>query len=242
MSQVETNPVVNPTVTVTNPNQIMQVKPTVQITNFSFEGTPMVRTQRPPFSLDQMDWLTLAEKNKYIASFTWNISSTGIIYTLELTPAVIRSLIPTGFTQNTFFDYDTVMFSIKSSANAFYQGYALVCFDPAPDPLYNENILGNARTIKDFWQYQNVKLSPKTSGEINFTIPLIYLLDKFKNPHGSLNQAALDAYMNGYSLGRILVYVMAPLATTSAITTQRYTISGQVLDLSTSGTIVTGLT
>lgn len=241
MSQVETNPVVSPTITVNNPNQIMQVKPAVQITNFSFEGIPMVRTQRPPFTLDQMDWIKLAEKNKYIATFTWNLVNTGNIYVLELTPAFIRTLIPTGFTQNTFFDYDTVMFSIKSSANAFYQGYSLVCYDPAPFPTYNEDILGRQRTPNDYWQYQNVKLSPKTSGEINFTIPLIYLLDKFKNNHNQPDQASLDNYMGGYSLGRIIVHVLAPLATTSAITSQKYTISGQVLDLRTSGTIVSAL-
>jgi len=235
MSQVETNPVLNPTTLVTNPNQIMQVKPAVQITNFSFEGSPMVRIQRPSFSLDQMSWLTLANKNKYIDTFTWNVSDSGTIYTLELTPNFINTLIPTGKTQNTFFDYDTVLFSIKSTANAFYQGYALICFDPAPTSNYNSTVFGKTRTQADYWQYQNVKLSPKTTGEINFTIPLIYLLDKFRNVHAALNQGQLEDYMTSYSLGRIIVQVYAPLATNSSITNQRYTISGQVMDLATSG-------
>lgn len=242
MSQVETNPIVNPTITVSNPNQIMQVKPAVQITNFLFEDASMVRQQRSPFSLDQMDWLSLANKNKFIAPIPWAVAATGDIYTLELTPNFISTLIPTGKTQNTFFDYDTVLFSLKSTANAFYQGYALVCFDPSPTPDFYGSVLGFTKSNIDYWQLQNVKLSPKTSGEINFTIPLNYLLDKFKNNHGVTDQAALDAYMGTYSLGRIIIRVLAPLATTSPNTTLVYTLSGQVVDLRTSGTIVVAST
>jgi len=44
--------------------------------------------------------------------------------------------------------------------------------------------------------------------------------------------------MDEYSLGRIIVVPIVPLSTTSEITTLRYTVSAQVVNLSTIGTIV----
>lgn len=241
MSELETNPLNNTTIQVENPNQIMVVKPTVQITNFSYDGSDRISVPRP-FSLNQLDWIQIAAKNKYFDSFDWNVGDVGIIRRITITPQFIRTnLIPLGTNFNTWFDYKNVLMSIKSAANPYYAGLLMVSFlsswNVDPTNVKSAKVL----SIRDLFQVPHVFISPKTSGEVNFLVPLNYPFEAFRNkPQGfGSAQTELELFMDNYVFGHIIISVLSPLATTSSKMKLTYTFSGQVLDLSTSGAIFT---
>jgi hypothetical protein len=239
MSQTETNPLNNPTIRVKNPTQVMDVLPTAQSTNFLMDDSVYLRMRENPITIEQLDWVKLARKNKFFANLDWATSSAGMIYTLLFTPTVVNSLIPVGLDINTFINYDNLLLSLKNANNPFYAGLLLVAFDNAPTTTYYTDIFGITLNARDMWQFSHIYVSPKTDGESNMLIPINYPFAYFKNPRASLpvadRQRALNDWVTDYGFGCLRIFVLSPLVTTSTILTQSITISGQVLDLSTGG-------
>lgn len=237
MSQLETNPLNTPTQLVVNPNQVMAVNPTANVTNFQWEDQLMIRYNKAQQQIQQLDWVKLANKNKFFDSFTWTIGATGNIWTKEITPRELLKLIPVGKNNNSFVDFNAVLFSLKNANNPFYAGYAVLYFDPAPTPDYYQNMIqGFTKTLANIWQFQTVPLSPKTADEVNFTIPLIYPFEKMRTHRfGSTEPYPITDYLLDYPLGRLAVDVFSPLASTSPIVDLEYTLSAQILDLEITG-------
>jgi hypothetical protein len=239
MSQTETNPLNNPTIRVKNPTQIMDILPTAQSTNFLMDDSVYLRMRENPITIEQLDWVKLAKKNKYLANLNWATSSTGTIYTQLITPSFVNTLIPVGLDINTFINYDSLLLSLKNANNPFYAGLLLVTFDNAPSSTYYGDIFGITLNARDMWQFSHIYISPKTDGESNILIPINYPFAYFKNPRTGLppndTQLALNNWLTNYGFGCLRVFVLSPLVTTSTILTQSVTISGQVLDLSTGG-------
>jgi len=239
MSQTETNPLNNPTIRVRNPTQIMDVLPTAQSTNFLMDDSNYMRLGENPITIEQLDWVKLAKKNKYLANLNWSTSSTGMIYTQLITPSFVNNLIPVGLDINTFINYDNLLLSLKNANNPFYAGLGLLAFDNAPSTTYYSDIFGITLNARDMWQFSHIFISPKTDGESNMLIPINYPFAYFKNPRVGLaptdKQLALNDWLTNYGFGCLRFFVLAPLVTTSTILTQSITISGQVLDLTTGG-------
>ena len=239
MSQTETNPLNNPTIRVKNPTQVMDILPTAQSTNFLMDDSVYLRMGENPITIQQLDWVKLAQKNKYIFNVNWTTTSTGIISTTLITPQYLNSLIPVGLDFNTYINYDNVLFSVKNANNPFYAGLILLAFDNAPTISYYSDIFGLTLNARDIWQLSHVYISPKTDGETNVMIPINYPFAYMKNPRSGLSpndrEFALNSYLSNYGFGVLRFFVLSQLDTTSPVLNQNLTVSGQVLDLSTGG-------
>lgn len=236
MSQIETNPLLNPTHTVQLPMQNMQVKPTAQYTDFRNDPSFYVRNPSTTFSDEQMSFLKFSSKNKYLATATWPLSTVGQWYTLKLDFETIKQLIPVGLSFQSFMNLNRVMFSIKPTSNAYFQGYTKVFFLPTPINYYNVLFgIASPLPLERLWQLESVNISPKTSDEINFEVPVNFPLEFFKVLSDPVNQD-LSTYTSNYEWGNLIFYAISPLNTTSSLTNLKFTISAQILDLSTAGT------
>jgi len=236
MSQIETNPLLNPTHTVQLPMQALEVKPTTQSTNFRVDPSTFVRDSSTTFSDEQMSWLKFASKNKFIATATWPLTTIGPWYTQSLNFNLIKTLIPVGLNFQTFFNLNTLLISIKPTSNAFFQGYSKIFFVPTSTTYYSDlfdiSVIGS---LERLWQLESVNISPKTSDEINIEIPINFPLNFFKVIDDPVN-TNMDSYMSNYSFGHLIFYAVSPLATTSSLTNLKFNISAQVTDLASAGT------
>jgi len=236
MSQIETNPLLNPTHIVQLPMQTMEVKPTTQSTNFRVDPSSFVRSPLTNFSDEQMSWLKFASKNKFVATATWPISTIGSWYTLPLDFNLVKQLIPIGLSFQTFFNMNTLLISVKPTSNAFFQGYSKIFFVPTSTTYYADLFDFPAiLPLERLWQLESVNISPKTSDEINLEIPINFPLEFFKVINDPIN-SVMDSYMSSYSWGHLLFYAVSPLNTTSTLTNLKFNISAQVPDLASAGT------
>lgn len=229
MSQIETNPLVNPTIVQTNPNQLISTLPAVQVSDFS-DYNPLSR-HVSSFSIPQTNWIAIAETEKYYDNFTWTTTSTGSLKILEFTWANLQKLMPIGLDVNSYVNLDTILVTIKKTDNPFYQGSLVIAYDPTPTDNYYETFHNFSLSMNHIWQFQKVFLSPKTSGDIILKIPLNFPFEFLK--HGSVS--ALETYLRNYSFGRIRMYVMDPLATMSPVTSLKFSVRAQLCNASTSG-------
>jgi len=240
MSQLETTPELNPTRIESHPTQEMLVKEPMIVVDFRTTPSESIRHESSAFSIEQLDWVKIASKNKYIETFTWTVGSTVPWMEKEFTIADILPLIPIGLKYNSYANFNTVLISIKPTNNAYFAGLSALCWDNAPSLNYYDKYNINLTNARKF-QFQKIMISPKDSGEINFLIPLNFPFEFIKivqtgttYPYlGRLN--AMAAYMNRYVLGRVRTAVLSVLATTSTLTSLQFTMSGQVLDLQTAG-------
>jgi len=237
MSQLETNPLDNPTVRVELPTQIMQVKPAVQTTDFQFLGSPLLRQPSSNFSMQQLDWIQIAKKNKLIDTYTWNISSSDPWLTLHIDFAFIRKIIPIGLSFNAYANLTHLLISLKPTNNPFFRGLSILTFIPHPVFNYHNKLFGYPLTnhLPHLSQFQRVVISPKTSGEINMLIPLNFPFNFWKTELGSASNNRVANYMLTYQFGSLFTGVYSTLETTGTLTSLDYTLSAQVLDLSTAG-------
>lgn len=238
MSQPKTAPESNPTMIVSNPTQMLQVIPQVQVTNFQFDSVQDILEQKS-FSIEQLDWVKIAKKNKTIGNFLWVTSSTIAPYNLNVNMNFVRSLIPIGKSFNNFGKYTKLLITIKPTSNSLYQGLLGFFFDPSPTSTYLQDYFGmDLSDIRIAHQFQKVWISPENTNEINMLIPINYPFEFFKllsagttTSHGR----ALYDYTNNYSFGTLKTIVYSPLATTSTNNTLRFNVSAQILDLQTAG-------
>jgi len=251
MSQLETNPLTNPTILETHPTQQMLVKPPAQIMDLRSTSLFFVRNQTTQFTMEQLDWIKLAMKNKYISTFIWHVSSGNSWFEKEFTIADLIPLIPIGLKFTSFKNFNTVLFSIKPTSNAFFAGLTMLCWDPAPTPSYYADIWNIDLTLTPDmgthrkFQFNKMMISPKTADEFQFIIGINSPFNFFKTKHvstgGNPILPRLDLladYHDRYPLGRIRSGVLSQLNTTSPLTSLSFSLSGQILDLATAGLFI----
>jgi hypothetical protein len=231
MSQVETSPVLNNT-TVTNiNNQSIDTLPASII--YGFGTISPLYNEMSSFTIPTSDWVQIAKMEKFFDSLTWSSTSTGIIKTIEINFSTLKKLVPAGQDLNTFLKYGSLMFSIKKTDNAYFQGQLMVAFDPSPDPDYFRYIFNkdDSPTLKHIWQLQHFMIQPKTSGDVNFTVPLNYVLNYVLLQ----KDAIMYTQTQDYNLGRILFQVVAPLESKNEVTSLTYPIRASMINLDFGG-------
>jgi len=242
MSQLETTPELNPTHLESHPTQQMLVKEPMIFIDLRSAPPQSLRGENSSFSVEQMDWVKIAQKNKYMHTYSWPVGSTVPWLEKEFRIEDILPLIPVGLKFNSYANFNAVLISIKPTNNAYFQGLTALCWDNAPSIQYYDNYLINvaASNARKF-QFSKIMISPKDSGEINFLIPINFPFEFIKlfnpsllSPSGPRN-IAMARYFYRYSLGRLRTAVLSQLATTSTLTQLTFTMSGQVLDLHTAG-------
>lgn len=234
MSQIETNPLNNPTIHISNPTQEMEVKPaTISDTTTDM---PMLR-DIVPFSVQNLNFADIAMKNKFLYSFDWSVGQVGTISEVAFTWEYLKILAPVSRDKFNFSNFTALLISIKPTANAFYQGLSMVHFDPAPDSDYYNVIFGITKTTQSLLQLKNFPVSPKTSDEINLVIPINFPFKFFYNDPSNA-ASAFNTYLSDYVFGYLRFYNVSPLATTSPNLKLTYTVSGQLLDLTNAATFI----
>lgn len=235
MSQLETNPLNNPTISETHVNQKMQVKPAAQVSNLLFG--PQTRGLQD-FTIPQLDLTNIADKNKYIGTFSWPISSNASWVNVQFNWNFIKTLAPIGLSWNSFSNFSHILISIKPTSNAFFKGLTILAWDPVPSTNYYTSVYSMPYGTVGAFQQQKVNISPKTSDEINMLIPVNYPFNMFKNNIGPTSDTFVYTYLNTYTFGFLRAHVVSTLETTSALTSLTYTMSGQLLDYRTAGTLI----
>uniref|UniRef100_A0AAU8JNT8 Structural protein 1 n=1 Tax=Chipolycivirus sp. TaxID=2809300 RepID=A0AAU8JNT8_9VIRU len=229
MSQTETNPLFNPTMKVTHPKQQQQVMiPRTIDFGIGIEA----QTSTLNLNCNQMDWIKVSQKNKFIKSVVWNIDQVTPWFTQEINMSLILSLSQIGRDFQAYFSFDRVMISIQPTHQAFFQGNTKIAYDPSPDPNYYSVILGQGMTDAAFYQFQTVDFSPKSTQVYNFLCPMLTPFAFLAISGGGIN-VRTENYLNGYSMGRLVSYIYSPLTTNGANTSIQYNVSGQVLGLKT---------
>lgn len=238
MSQIATAPETNPTEVVNSFHQVLNVKPSVEIIDFGADDMSDMPI-RNSFVMSQPDWVKLASKNKYIEKFTWNLTDTGIIWSKDWTYDTLAPLIPSGIIENSYVKFSKVLISIKPTNNAFLKGMTYISCYNGP-PLYS-SVTGTAVTTDNrvFYQLKHAPLSPQSSNEINFMLPINYPFEMFKTPILTVSTTnysdKLAQYTRSYPLCSTYARVFDQLSTTSAVTSLDFTVSGQILDLELNG-------
>lgn len=240
MSQLNTAPLINPTVPETHPNQQMLVKEPAIIRNFSID--PFKESQdNNYFSIPQMDWVKFSQKNKVVNIFNWTPVSPANLYRLTVDFSFVDSLIPVGKDFNSFYNFNSVTFSIKPTSNAFVQGLACLTWIPAP----TAGASGDFREVWGYDYYTTTKLwqiprkffiSPNNTDEYNFTVPVTLPFNFFKwGGELSSVSGALQEYLREYTFGTVSIDVVVPFSTKTDITNIPFVVSAQLTDLQTSG-------
>jgi len=238
MSSNQSDPINNPTQIVTLPKQIMSVKPAARIMDYMH----LAINQSVAFNTNQMDWIAIAKKNKFVKELIWTVGSTSDWIYQELTPNMILQYAQIAKNYQLFFNCNAILVTIQPTNNTFMQGMTKVAFDPAP-PNYYRIALGNPTAdipVHAFQQFETFEISPKTSDTYNMVIPINipfpYITTNYEGG-GVLESEIMRIfdYIADYPLGVIRSKVFAPLETKSPITELRFNMSLQLLDLRTDG-------
>jgi hypothetical protein len=192
--------------------------------------------------MNQLDWVKLAQKNKYLGTYRWTTTSNAEWMNFVLSLSTVERLIPIGKDFNSFMNFSHLMFSLKPTTNAMMAGLTKIFFDNSPrDDFLNLTYgidFSNNTNLHRIYQYPGeAYISPNNSNEINFLIPLNFPFLKFK--WGAVvagnSDAAMSRYHREYVFGILKTAVISQLVTKTSLTEITYTLSGQFLDLSTSG-------
>jgi len=229
MSQIETNPLFNPTTTIKKPKQQQEIKIPFQ-TDFGIG----IEAQSNSLNLNcnQMDWIKVSAKNKFIKTVTWTIDVSTPWFTQEINVPLILTLAQIGREYQTYFSFDRVKISIQPTHQAFFQGNTKIAFDPAPGPDYYTVILGGSYTQSAFYQLQTVDFSPKTVQVYEFLCPMLAPF-AFLSTTGNGINAETENYLNSYNMGRLVSNVFSTLTTKGTNTSIQYNVSGELLGLRT---------
>lgn len=232
MSQTETNPNFNPTTTVTLPKQQQQImEPKV------IDFTQQMHGQDNNLKLNcqQIDWIKLASKNKFIDKAVWNIDDDNSWYRKEIDPGFLKSLMQIGRDYQTFYSFDKVMISLQPTHQAFFQGNTKFAFDPSPSPSYYSDVLGYTLTLESFYQFQTVDFSPKSTQSYNFLFPMNMPFAFLQLPSDAQFNGNTETYLDNYNMGRLRSAVFSTLTTKGTATSISYHVSGQIINLKTEG-------
>jgi hypothetical protein len=241
MSQVETNPLLNPTITETKPTQILQTLPSGTVTDFKRDDKSLIRTQGKIFSSPQLDWVKLAQKNKWIFTYRWPVNDSSIWMNYHVRIRDILNAVPIGTSFNAFGNFNTIKFSIKPTNNAYFKGCSILYWLPAPNSAFFSTFYSIANgNLSKLWQLPHALISPKTSEQIDIYIPFNYPFEFFRTQQlGNTLQSVLSTYQLDYTLGFIRARPIVNLETTGTLTGLDFNVSIEVLDFETAGTNVT---
>lgn len=239
MSLLSTAPETNPTILETHPTQVMRVKPSVEIIDFTFDDISTV-VDTKTFQIEQLDWLKLSQKNKFIQFYTWPIDVSTTWMTIDFNRAFIDQLMPVGQAFNSFSKFTKVLISIKPTSNSLMQGLSVISYQPVPvgnflNVAYNYNLTANPERI---FQIPGKKfVSPNNSNELNFLVPINFPFEFFRWSAGSGGTPSdfQENYIGSYQFGTLTIQNLIPLTTKSALTGLVYSVSAQVIDLQTAG-------
>jgi hypothetical protein len=229
MSTTETNPLLNPTQTLFKPKQQQEIKVPIQM-DFGIG----IESQSSALNLNcnQMDWIKVSAKNKYIKSVIWSIDVSTPWFTQEIDVPLILSLAQIGREYQTYFSFDRVKISIQPTHQAFFQGNTKIAFDPSPGPEYYSVILGQIYDPISFYQLQTIDFSPKTAQVYEFLCPMLAPF-AFLSTKGNGINATTEDYLFNYNMGRLVSNVFSNLTTKGTNTSIQYNVSGELLGLRT---------
>lgn len=236
MSQLNTAPLINPTIVETHPNQQMLVKAPAVVRNFCIDDVKM-SVDNNFFNIPQMDWLKFSQKNKLVGSFVWNASSASNLFRQDINTVFVDQLLPVGKAFNSFYNFNSVTFSIKPTANAFVQGLAVVTFLNSPVDDLSAVWGVDMYATRRIWQIpQKFFISPNNTDEYNFSVPINIPYNFLKwGGAGSDVASALHTFTEDYLFGVLSVDIIVPFLTKTDIVNIPYVISAQLTDISTSG-------
>lgn len=238
MSQLNTAPLINPTITETHPNQKMLVKAPAIVHNFCIDDVKMSNDNNY-FSITQMDYIKFGQKNKVIQSFQWSSGGPRNLFRLPVDAGLVSSLLPVGELFNTYYNFNSITFSIKPTSNAFVQGLAMVTYinTAYQDGMEMWGIGDIYASDRRLWQIpKKFFISPNSSDEYNFTVPINMPFNFLKWGGTNISHTGVIAYnMGDYRYGFIDITQIVPFETKTDITKIDYVISAQLTDISTSG-------
>jgi hypothetical protein len=235
MSQLETNPLQNPTEQLNLPKQILNIKPTLGLINFIQDYS--FHSKATEIKFDQMDWVKISAKNKYFASPFWTINTTTSWFTQEIDPSFIFKFAQISRTYQTFFVYDALLISLQPTIHPFFQGLTKFAFDPAPTEDYYTRILGVTIDDAAFAQFMTFDLTPKTRDRKDMLIPMLTPFAYITRQPLGLDDGNIDAenYLYNYPMGRIRTRVYSQLETKGTNVAVQMHFSGQIINLKTEG-------
>jgi len=236
MSQLETNPLVNPTTEIDKQNQKLEINQP-QVLSPALPDDYI--RQSVKFETQQLSITGAAGMYKLDRNVTWSLGQTPntVIYSLELTLANLLRFAPLGVPNQTFVNFDSVILEIPNSFNPFYQGSLLAFYDPSPSPGFYALVMGLTLTRQVAWQFKNKDLiMPKNRAPFLMKVPvrLPFNFFQIRNPESTVSD-----YINNYSFGRIELMVNSKLMTTSTKVSQSLRVNVGFENFTTCGNVFT---
>jgi len=236
MSQIETNPLLNPTTAQYKQNQILVSRPPLPVNMPTFKA-PFIRNVED-LRTEQIDITSVAAMQKYIDTFDWTLTHTPdtSIYKYDVTLRNLLTLAPFGVNRQAFLNLKSLLMTIENTNNAFFQGSLLCYFDPAPNNYWS-SVFGFTPSLQQNFQFPGrFLIEPKTRNASQILIPINIPFNLFQHlmNNEDLNQEILD-YVLDYSMGTFNVVVNVPLATKSTLTRHTFRVTGLINDLTTAG-------
>lgn len=226
MTTLNTDPELNPPVVENNPGQEKIVEQTTQVltTNYG-QNIKIVRPFARMPNPTPISWTALANVSRMFSSKDWSTSQSGLFAEFELTVANIINWTVPLIPPTSYFDFDSITFSISKNTNAMYQGKMLIVFDPAAKSSYYEMFGLDLRTLQHLTQMNYVEFDPRDSKSVEMTIDNLLPFDCLRmqsktrsGSHAMFEHATLQKkYVENYSLGRLIFFQLNSLTTTSSV-------------------------
>lgn len=239
MAQILTAPELNPDVRDDRPNQVRQLKQTVNILLLG-EDTQRNFRQKDYLSSLQMDFQKLPNKDKFLNYFLWNLTDTGLIKSLEINNAFIRKAFGS-ITANrfNFLDYMFLEISILPTNNSQYLGELAIAWVPIPANDYFEKFYGFTSIDSNptiFTQFTNVRFEPNNSNVTKIMLPMKALV-KFIMGNTTIGSGinadlliARNSFLDSIVYGYLNFYVITKLDTKSTVTNLNISYSVAIYD------------
>lgn len=208
MSWLETTPKLTPTEQVAKPLQKLFGLPDAQQRNF---GDLPANFMRPTHGtkVTQLKFSDIPLKERFVETIEWPIGTTNpVLWYKEINMSFLSSFMERTLDTFMLMDIDEITFTIRTNANAAYQGLMWLIWEPTPSSNWFHDIYDYSISLAEKSQLQRLEITPNTSGEYSFTIPIIYPFDMFLNPNLPTNAAsdsyiAMMNYTKNYTFGRI---------------------------------------
>ncbi|AXV43874.1 hypothetical protein 1 [Yongsan picorna-like virus 3] len=212
MSYLKTTEEINTTYLVGHPTQEVETKDenmpilmTAPISSYLARGAP---------GYQQFGWVEYAAKEKDFATIEWPLTETNDIYLQIIKMSLFDHLFPIVNKAQLLFTFDYLVCKIMPTTNANFQGLARICYYPFPDDQFEKR---NNITLKEpaTRRVVSLDLTPTDTMPYIMKIPNNLPLHWYKIG---------DSYLMNYMLGKIVIQVISPLATKSALTKLTYTV------------------
>lgn len=236
MSQIETNPLLNPTTATFKQNQILVSRPPLPTILPTFQA-PFIRKDEP-FRTEQVDPTGVAAMQKFLGTFSWTLAATSgtLLFTYDLTLENLLAMAPFGTNVQAFANLESILFSIENTNNAFFQGSLIAFFDPAPSSFW-ATVYGSTIDNNKAFQFPGrFLIEPKTRNASQILIPINIPFNLFQILSDSSAQGiALRDYVRNYSFGSLIVRVNTQLQTKSLLTSHHFRVTGLLNGLQLTG-------